>query len=76
MLREFLPETLVLPRNALGRNGNPVGDPLPRSPGMLLTMNPTVDVPLRTEDSNIPKARWRQVQYLSNLFWTRWSKEY
>ena len=23
MLREFLPETLVLPRNALGRNGNP-----------------------------------------------------
>ena len=53
-----------------------VGDPLPLSPGMLLTMKPTVDVPLRTEDSNIPKARWRQVQYLSNLFWTRWSKEY
>ena len=23
MLREFLPETLVLSRNALGRNGNP-----------------------------------------------------
>ena len=23
MIREFLPETLVLPRNALGRNGNP-----------------------------------------------------
>ena len=26
MLREFLPETLVLPRNALGRNGNPASD--------------------------------------------------
>ncbi|KAK3737962.1 hypothetical protein QZH41_000763 [Actinostola sp. cb2023] len=29
-----------------------------------------------SKDDNYTRRRWRQVQYLSNLFWLRWTKEY
>ena len=28
------------------------------------------------KDDNYSRKRWRQVQYLSDLFWKRWTKEY
>ena len=28
------------------------------------------------KDDNYPRRRWRQVQYLADLFWTRWLREY
>ena len=57
-------------------------DPLssaPLTPNHLLMMKPSVMVPppgeFQAADVYCCK-RWRRVQYLANLFWTRWKKEY
>ena len=53
-------------------------DPEPLTPNHLLITNNCVTFPpgvFKKEDIYVRK-RWRQVQYLTNLFWTRWRKEY
>jgi hypothetical protein len=51
----------------------------PLTPNNLLTMKSKVILPpagtFQREDLYLRK-RWKRVQYLSNLFWSRWKKEY
>ena len=53
--------------------------PEPITPNQLLTMKSKVVLP---PPGNFQKpdlycrARWRRIQYLANVFWTRWRKEY
>ena len=47
------------------------------TPSMLLTMKSVCLPPCLTEKNDIyARRRWRQVQYLSDLFWCRWKREY
>ena len=65
-------------------NGRPLtrlsDDPLqtkPLSPSMLLTQDDAPGPITVTGKLDLyAKARWRQVQYLSDIFWKRWTKEY
>lgn len=54
-------------------------DPQPLAPTHILTGKSTVILPppgLFQRDDVYLRKRWRRVQYLANLFWTRWRKEY
>ena len=51
----------------------------PLSPSNLLTMKTSVVLPLAGVFQHADvymRRRWRRVQYLANLFWTRWKREY
>ncbi|XP_033120774.1 uncharacterized protein LOC117119905 [Anneissia japonica] len=50
----------------------------PLTPSMLLTLKEKASMPPGIFDRNdaYSRRRWRQVQYLANLFWARWRKEY
>ena len=54
-------------------------DQEPLTPNHILTLRSSVTVPppgvFQREDMYL-KRRWRQVQYLADLFWSRWKKEY
>ena len=43
---------------------------------LLLKKQPNLPPGVFQADDVYAKRRWRQVQYLSDLFWTRWIKEY
>jgi hypothetical protein len=51
----------------------------PLTPNHILTMRSSVTVPppgiFQRQDVYL-KKRWRQVQFLANLFWSRWKREY
>jgi len=53
-------------------------DPEPLSPSKLLLLSSNSCLPLGVFDKsdNYCKRWWRQVQYLANVFWRRWTKEY
>lgn len=56
-----------------------VKDPLPLSPSQILTMKTSVVLPPPGQFQHndvYMRRRWRRVQYLCNLFWSRWKKEY
>ena len=57
---------------------NDVKDLQPLTPNMLLYLKEEQSLPPGTEDSFdvYSSKRWRRVQYLANLFWKRWVKEY
>ena len=48
------------------------------TPNHLLLLRAGTSIPpgVFTEKDNYSCRRWRQVQYLSNLFWRRWTREY
>ncbi len=48
------------------------------TPNSLLNLHPTVVPPPGnfTQKDQYAKGRWRQMQYLADLFWKRWTKEY
>ena len=50
----------------------------PLTPNNLLLLRSGAYLPPRVfyKDDNYSRKRWRQVQYLSDLFWRRWIKEY
>ena len=56
-----------------------VEDPLPLSPSQILTMKTSIVLPppgqFQRNDVYM-RRRWRRVQYLCNLFWSRWKREY
>ena len=56
-----------------------VEDPLPLSPSQILTMRTSIVLPppgqFQRNDVYM-RRRWRRVQYLCNLFWSRWKREY
>ncbi|KAL3979219.1 Rab5 GDP/GTP exchange factor [Sarotherodon galilaeus] len=43
---------------------------------LLLKSNPSLPPGLFRRDDLYARKRWRQVQYISDLFWKRWTKEY
>ncbi|XP_077073702.1 uncharacterized protein LOC143724510 [Siphateles boraxobius] len=43
---------------------------------LLLKTNPNLPPGLFDKDDTYARKRWRQVQYMSDLFWKRWTKEY
>jgi len=53
-------------------------DPEPLTPNHLLLLGGSVPVPrgVFKDDDLYAKRRWRQTQYLADLFWSRWRKEY
>ena len=55
------------------------GDLDPLTPNHILTMKPKVVLPLpgnfQKEDVYLRK-RWKRVQYLANVLWSRWRREY
>ena len=48
------------------------------TPNHILTLRSERRLPygVFTEADNYTRRRWRQVQYLSDIFWKRWSREY
>ena len=56
-----------------------VKDPYPLSPNQILTMKTSIVLPppgkFQRNDIYM-RRRWRLVQYLCNLFWSRWKREY
>ena len=53
-------------------------DPEPLTPNKILLLRPNSCFPLGVFDKNdcFSKRWWRQVQYLANVFWRRWTREY
>lgn len=52
-------------------------DPLPLTPNHLLKLRSSPDLPPgKFVKEDLYRRRWRQVQYLADLFWTRWINEY
>ena len=43
---------------------------------LLLRANPNLPPGVFTKEDNYSKRQWRQVQYMSDIFWKRWLKEY
>jgi hypothetical protein len=48
------------------------------TPNHLLLLRPGEGLPCGSFDKrdNYPRRRWRQIQYLADVFWVRWVKEY
>ena len=66
-------------------NGRPLTSPSddpcdlePLTPNHLLLMKVQPNMPPGTfnKDDQYARRRWKQVQYLADLFWTRWTREY
>ena len=43
---------------------------------LLLKVNPSLPPGVFKKDDHYARRRWKQVQYLADLFWKRWCKEY
>ena len=57
---------------------NDPNDPQALSPSMLLLMrsNPSVPPGVFRNEDQYAKRWWRQVQYMADIFWRRWTREY
>ena len=78
-LLTFMAETeRILNDRPITQISDDVRDPLPLSPGQLLTIKPSSSLPqgVFSKQDCYGKRWWRQVQYLANIFWKRWLKEY
>ena len=80
-LRTLLTETASI-MNSRPLTTENLNDPTslpPITPNHLLTLKSSVVVPppgsFQREDV-YSRKRWRRVQYLANVFWSRWRKEY
>lgn len=70
--------TNILNSRPLTRNSDDPMDEEPLTPNHLLQLRPCASVPpgiFEKEDLHC-RRQWRQAQYLANLFWKRWIKEY
>ena len=68
----------ILNSRPLTRNSDDAQDELPLTPNHLLKLRSDWEIPPGIFDENdiYTKRRWRQAQYMVNLFWQRWVKEY
>lgn len=46
------------------------------TPNHLLRAQPNIPPGIFSKDDHYARRRWRQVQYMADLFWTRWLREY
>lgn len=48
------------------------------APNHLLLLKVTPELPpgVFNKDDQYAKRRWRQIQYIADIFWKRWCKEY
>ena len=70
-------EAIINSRPLTSVSGDP-NDLSPLTPNHILHMKPTMLPPpgkFEREDVYL-RRRWRRVQYLANLFWSKWKKEY
>lgn len=80
-LRTFLYEVMAIvnSRPLTTEHLNDPSGPQPLTPNHILTMKTSIILPppgeFVKEDLYLRK-RWRKVQYLANVFWSRWRKEY
>ena len=80
-LRTFMCEVMMIINSRPLTNSN-LNDPLslePLTPYYLLTLKSKVvfSPPGEFKDPDLySRKRWRRVQYLANLFWNRWKREY
>lgn len=51
-------------------------EPLTPNHLLLLKSNPVMPPGLFEKKDNYSRKRWRQVQYIADLFWRRWTREY
>ncbi|XP_057677992.1 uncharacterized protein LOC130907200 [Corythoichthys intestinalis] len=80
-LRTFLYEVMAIvnSRPLSTEHLNDPSGPEPLTPNHILTMKSSIIAPPPgdfTRDDLYLQKRWRRVQFLSNVFWTRWRKEY
>ena len=70
--------TNILNSRPLSRNSDSPLDEQPLTPNHLLHLRPCPSVPPGVFDKDDLSCRraWRQAQYLANLFWRRWTREY
>ena len=68
----------ILNSRPLTRNSDGALDEQPLTPNHLLHLRPCPDLPPGIFDKDDLSCRraWRQAQYLANLFWLRWTREY
>ena len=68
----------ILNSRPLTRNSDSPLDEQPLTPNHLLYLRPCPDLPPGIFDKDDLSCRraWRQAQYLANLFWHRWTREY
>jgi hypothetical protein len=56
---------------------NEPNDPCALTPNHLLLLRADVNAqPIVTDVTDVYRRSWRQVQYLTQIFWSRWRKEY
>ncbi len=80
-LRTFLYEVMAFinSRPLTTEHLNDPSGPQPLTPNHILTMKSSVILPPPGEFVNEDvylRKRWRKVQFLANVFWSRWRKEY
>ena len=70
--------TNILNSRPLSRNSDSLLDEQPLTPNHLLHLRPCPSVPPGVFDKDDLTCRraWKQAQYLANLFWRRWTREY
>ena len=70
-------ESIINGRPITTVSGDP-NDPEPLTPNHLLLLRSEPQMPpgLFHKEDSFSRRRWRQVQYLADIFWKRWSKEY
>lgn len=68
----------ILNSRPLTRNSDSALDEQPLTPNHFLHLRPCPDLPPGIFDKDDLSCRraWRQAQYLANLFWLRWTREY
>ena len=68
----------ILNDRPITKNPDQPGDLEALTPNHLLLMklHPSLPPGLFSKEDIYSKRRWRQIQYLSNLFWKRWLREY
>ena len=51
-------------------------EPLTPNNLLLLKSQPTMPPGIFSKNDAYTRKRWKQVQYIADLFWTRWTREY
>ena len=78
LLTVIMEASSILNSRPITRNSDDAQDEQPFTPNHLLKLRSYQDLPpgIFDESEGYTKRRWRQAQYMVNLFWKRWVREY